>query len=294
MGWFPCRCKSELVASDNGLLILIREYYFSLDNLCKDMFLRKHMDSKGFVFLSVLANFNRIRQLTQDMELIKLVCLNSVNIEIRTGEDGIDRLRKNEGWQQWVLNMEERDPSAQSEGSSHMHQPRITQPSVFAIPYGFDEIPEAPASYIPQAHMVDVNLHQQHDGINPSMYLPNSAGPMTNGNSSMASALPTSNPATVPESASAGEPAENGREPSPADPQVHNASSFTDEQVESLVIVVRKPISASSALPPPFHSASSRTFSNGSIDGRTITDEISKSEERQSRPIVNGTIGAQL
>lgn len=294
MGWSPCRCKLELVASDNGLLILIREYYFSLDNLCKDMFLRKHMDSKGFVFLSVLANFNRIRQLTQDMELIKLVCLNSVNIEIRTGEDGIDRLRKNEGWQQWVLNMEERDPSAQSEGSSHMHQPRITQPSVFAIPYGFDEIPEAPASYIPQAHMADGNLHKQHDGIHPSMYLSNGAGPMNNGNASMASAMQTPNPATVSEFASAGEPAKNGRDLSPTDPQVHNASSFTDEQVESLMIVVRKPISASAALPPPFHSASSRTFSNGSIDGRTITDEFSKSEERQSRPIVNGTTGPQL
>jgi len=282
------------VISGNGLLMLIREYYFSLDNLCKDMFLRKHMDSKGFVFLSVLANFNRIRQLTQDMELIKLVCLNSVTIEIRTGEDGIDRLRKNEGWQQWVLNMEERDPSAQNEGSSHMHQPRITQPSVFAIPYGFDEIPETPAPYVSQAHMADGNLHKQHDGIHPSVYLSNAAGPTTNGNPSLASATQTPNPAAVPDFASAGEPVLNGRDVSPTDPRMHNASSFTDEQVESLMIVVRKPVSTSAALPPPFHSASSRTFSNGSIDGRTITDEFSKFEERQSRPIVNGTTGPQL
>jgi len=294
MGWSPCKCKLNSVASDNGWLILSREYYFSLDNLCKDMFLRKHMDSKGFVFLSVLANFNRIRQLTQDMELVKLVCLNSVNIEIRIGEDGIDRLRKKEGWQQWVLSMEERDPSAQNEGSSNMHQPRITQSPVFVMPYGFDEIPETPTPYTSQAHMADNNLHKHHDGINSSIYPSNGAGPMTNGHPSLTSATKTLNSAAVPDLASASEPATNGADFSPIDPQVHNASSFTDEQVESLMIVVRKPVNTSAALPPPFHSASSRTFSNGSIDGRTITDELSKFEERQSRPMVNGTTGPQL
>ncbi|OCK78937.1 hypothetical protein K432DRAFT_279072, partial [Lepidopterella palustris CBS 459.81] len=49
-------------------LTCVREYYFSVDNLCKDMFLRKRMDSKGFVLLSVIAEFNRIKQLTPDIE----------------------------------------------------------------------------------------------------------------------------------------------------------------------------------------------------------------------------------
>ena len=31
------------------------EYYFSIENLCKDLFLRKHMDSEGFVNLPILA-----------------------------------------------------------------------------------------------------------------------------------------------------------------------------------------------------------------------------------------------
>lgn len=255
------------------------------------MFLRKHMDSQGFVFLSVLANFNRIRQLTQDMELIKLVCLNSVNIEIRTGEDGIDRLRKKEGWQQWVLSMEERDPSAQNEGSSRMHQPRIAQSPMFAVPYGFDEMLETPASYTSQPHMAE---HKQQDGISASMYLPNGIGPTANEKPSVASTTQTPNPATVPDFSPAGPVPTNGRGFSPIEPHVHSASSFSDEQVESLMIVVRKPANTSAALPPPFHSASSRTFSNGSIDGRTITDELARFEERQPRPTVNGTTGPQL
>lgn len=38
------------------------EYYFSFDNLLKDMFLRRHMDSQGLVFLDVVANFPRMKQ----------------------------------------------------------------------------------------------------------------------------------------------------------------------------------------------------------------------------------------
>ncbi len=79
-------------------LILVREYYFSVENLCKDIYLRKHMDSKGFVYLSFIAEFNRIKQLTTDMELIKLVCYQSRIIEFSVGLDGKERLRRREGW----------------------------------------------------------------------------------------------------------------------------------------------------------------------------------------------------
>ncbi|KAK2832002.1 hypothetical protein FQN49_006949, partial [Arthroderma sp. PD_2] len=92
------------------------EYYFSVDNLCKDLFLRKHMDSQGFVLLSVIASFKRIKSLTEDIELLRFVCRQLRNVEYRPSEDGVDRLRKREGWQQWVLGMEMRDSSAQNDG----------------------------------------------------------------------------------------------------------------------------------------------------------------------------------
>lgn len=107
------------------------EYYFSLDNLCKDMFLRKHMDSKGFVFLSFISDFNRIKNLTTDLELIKLVCYQSRAIEFRVGHDGKDRLRARDNWQQWVLPVDERDLSAQNEGPEELYNPPIPHPNGF-------------------------------------------------------------------------------------------------------------------------------------------------------------------
>lgn len=88
------------------------------------MYLRRHMDSQGFVSLEFIAAFNRIKNLTTDIELLKLVCQQSSHVQYRTGEDGRDRLRRREGWEQWVLTMTDRDESAQNEGPKELHNPR--------------------------------------------------------------------------------------------------------------------------------------------------------------------------
>lgn len=106
------------------------EYYFSMENLIKDTYLRSHMDSQGFVLLNVVAQFNRLKQLTNDIELIKLACQQSTDIEHRLGSDGKDRLRKRDDWEQWVLAMNERDPSAQNPGPEELSQPPPAQPQV--------------------------------------------------------------------------------------------------------------------------------------------------------------------
>ncbi|KAI9267467.1 hypothetical protein BY458DRAFT_475957 [Sporodiniella umbellata] len=80
------------------------EYYFSIDNLCKDLFLRKQMDAHGFVDISFVAEFNRVKGLTTDLELIREALDNSKIVE-RNG----DKLRKREGWETWIL------PAVQSE-----------------------------------------------------------------------------------------------------------------------------------------------------------------------------------
>ncbi|KAI7575911.1 hypothetical protein KC343_g22448, partial [Hortaea werneckii] len=110
------------------------EYYFSIDNLLKDMFLRRHMDSQGFVLLDVVAGFNRLKQLTQDKEVLKTVCLNSETIEIRVGDDGKERLRRRDGWEQFVMPMEQREPAAQTEGPKVLHRPEKPQLQNFAPP----------------------------------------------------------------------------------------------------------------------------------------------------------------
>ncbi|KAF7118278.1 hypothetical protein CNMCM5793_007694 [Aspergillus hiratsukae] len=121
------------------------EYYFSVDNLCKDLFLRKQMDSQGFVPLSVIASFKRVKTLTEDFEMLRHACRQVRNVEYQTGEDGIDRLRPREKWEQWVLPVEQRDPSAQNQGPSlstdagKFHEQNHIDESTNGLPNGITE-----------------------------------------------------------------------------------------------------------------------------------------------------------
>jgi la-related protein 1 len=104
-----------------GLMTMLSmqlEYYFSVDNMCKDMFLRRHMDSQGFVPLAVIASFKRVKSLTEDFEMLRHVSRGLRNVDYHIGEDGVDRLRPKERWAQWVLPVDQRDASAQHEGAS--------------------------------------------------------------------------------------------------------------------------------------------------------------------------------
>ena len=53
------------------------EYYLSLDNLVRDLFLRAKMDSDGWIPLVIIAGFNRVRVMTSDVALIATALLSS-------------------------------------------------------------------------------------------------------------------------------------------------------------------------------------------------------------------------
>ncbi|KAI8052590.1 uncharacterized protein B0P05DRAFT_591761 [Gilbertella persicaria] len=74
------------------------EYYFSIDNLCKDLYLRQQMDSNGFVDLNFIANFNRVKGLSTDINLIREALENSQLLELKH-----DKIRKREGWEPWLM-----------------------------------------------------------------------------------------------------------------------------------------------------------------------------------------------
>lgn len=69
------------------------------------------------------------------------------------------------------------------------------------------------------------------------------------------------------------------------------ADSFSDEQVEALTIIVRKQDPAHTSIPS--NPLASRTFSNGTIDSQSISDELPSLEARQNGPNVNGHVPAQ-
>ena len=255
------------------------------------MFLRKQMDSQGFVFLSVIVKFNRIRQLTSDIDLIRYVCRISPGIEFQTGLDGIDRVRKVEGWQQWILSMEERDTAAQNDGPVLMQQaqvpPMVPWENIYRGSNGAPAL--SPRHTFPTSqNMLDM-LNFQPPPVNsaPSNQAPPSPEktPDRHVTDKQVSQTPLS--AAVPDFTPSLQPVSSWNL-SPLDPQAHPENSFSDEQIESLMIVIRKPASATTPQRAPFTSAASRTFSNGSIDGRTISDELAISGDRPSLSSVNG------
>ncbi|TVY81575.1 putative HTH La-type RNA-binding protein [Lachnellula suecica] len=244
------------------------EYYFSIDNLCKDVYLRSHMDSQGFVFLSFIGNFKRIQALTQDFEMVRYACQESETIDYVTGDDGIDRVRRAEGWEKWVRPVEDRDESARNDGPAQVHRryPRMGQmimPGNHAM---------SPPPFSP----------------NGSEFRPFGNGapvaPVMNGNGNhyhpetpLSAAVPDFAPGLMPM---------NGTQ-DPLEAEV----TITDEEVLGLTMVFN-PNGADDSKPKiPFHNASSRTFSNGSIDGRSIAEEIDDS--RQGRPLTNGSRAAE-
>lgn len=94
-----------------GMLVRQLSYYFSVNNLLKDSWLRKWMDTQGYVFLDVILNFQRMKDLTQDIGFVRAACMECPEIELVTGaEDNRDRVRRVEGWQKFVYPKGSRHP----------------------------------------------------------------------------------------------------------------------------------------------------------------------------------------
>ncbi|KAG5368859.1 putative HTH La-type RNA-binding protein [Yarrowia sp. C11] len=93
-----------------SLIIGQVEYYFSVENLCKDLFMRKQMNSAGLVPLTLIAGFNRVKALAHDPAVFMQACRFAPSLQV-VG----DRIRLQQGWEQWVLPLEERDEAGKVE-----------------------------------------------------------------------------------------------------------------------------------------------------------------------------------
>lgn len=69
------------------------EYYFSVDNLVKDMFLRTKMGPDGFLPLSLICGFKRVKMMSQDMTFILSAIAESEEVEVQD-----DQIRKRKDW----------------------------------------------------------------------------------------------------------------------------------------------------------------------------------------------------
>ncbi|XP_073398226.1 la-related protein 1-like [Dendrobates tinctorius] len=94
--------SSELYSVDQELLkdYIKRqiEYYFSVDNLQRDFFLRRKMDSEGFLPIGLIASFHRVQALTTDIGLIVKALRDSKVVEIID-----EKIRRKEHPDAWPL-----------------------------------------------------------------------------------------------------------------------------------------------------------------------------------------------
>ncbi|XWS20918.1 hypothetical protein CRYUN_Cryun30bG0010600 [Craigia yunnanensis] len=80
-----------------ALLLHQIDYYFSDANLVKDEFLKSNMDDQGWVAISLIAGFPRVKSLTSNIQLILDSLQSSTVVEVQD-----DRVRRRNEWMKWI------------------------------------------------------------------------------------------------------------------------------------------------------------------------------------------------
>ncbi|XP_018495362.1 la-related protein 1B [Galendromus occidentalis] len=106
------------------------EYYFSEENLQRDFYLRQKMDREGYLPVSLIAGFHRIKALTQDINLFIQAVKESSLVELR---DNLE-IRTRERPTYWPLpdvpnGLTTPAPQQTSPASAHSQDPSSNPPS---------------------------------------------------------------------------------------------------------------------------------------------------------------------
>ncbi|KAM0322833.1 hypothetical protein ACHAQA_009174 [Verticillium albo-atrum] len=142
------------------------DFYFSLENLCKDLHLRKNMDSQGFVPLSLIHGFQRVFQLCgPNLHLLRAAVSDSTAMDFVIGKDGLERVRARHHWQKFVLPTDQRSEAAQTDGPEAFQncsadqlvdmgagEYLATSPPLYVNGAGFEAIPHTNGAYAVEAN----------------------------------------------------------------------------------------------------------------------------------------------
>ncbi|WCJ27544.1 LA RNA-binding protein [Euphorbia peplus] len=102
----------ETLALRDGIARQI-DYYFSDENLKNDHYLRSLMDNQGWVLISVIADFNRVKKMTTDISFILDALQSSSTVEIKG-----DKIRRRDEWSKWIPDvMEQQTATSKAETS---------------------------------------------------------------------------------------------------------------------------------------------------------------------------------
>lgn len=76
------------------------EYYMSMENLCRDVYLRLQMDSNGWVDINVILSFNRMKSICNDARLVLEGLQGSEVVQV---EAEMNRIRRKGDWKEWII-----------------------------------------------------------------------------------------------------------------------------------------------------------------------------------------------
>ncbi|KAG1744206.1 hypothetical protein EDB19DRAFT_1696281 [Suillus lakei] len=114
------------------------EYYLSPQNMAQDFFLRQRMDDQGWIPISLIASFNRVRKLTTEIHLVRDV----LNLSSLTEVKGECVRMAREQWKQFVL------PNAPRSIVCYSIESEATEPQADQVAYSQDgEIEEEGDTY---------------------------------------------------------------------------------------------------------------------------------------------------
>ncbi|CAL1394362.1 unnamed protein product [Linum trigynum] len=82
------------------------DYYFSNENLIRDTFLRQNMDEQGWVPIKLIAGFNKVSHLTDNIPLILEALRSSTAVEVQG-----DKVRRRNDWMRWLMPQSVQFPS---------------------------------------------------------------------------------------------------------------------------------------------------------------------------------------
>lgn len=104
----------EMLALRDSILKQI-EYYFSDENLQTDHYLISQMDDQGWVSISIIADFKRVKRMSTDIRFILDALQNSQAVEVQAG-----KVRKRENWSKYVAAAERASPVKDQMSKDHI------------------------------------------------------------------------------------------------------------------------------------------------------------------------------
>lgn len=214
------------------------EYYFSKENLPKDLFLKSKMDAQGFVPMDVIGNFPRIRQISgQNLDFVREACADSQDIDYVLG-DGKELLRRREGWQKYLVPEENKKEQVRAPGpstvvfrSKHSIHLNPFHQQQQPLPYSYN--PMSPSAYGPSYSGDMYASYVNGPGFPPAM---NGAAPVNGQPAGEDAGLNAAVPEFSPKFSADGF---NDAAGEWIDHALQGATTFTDEQVAGLHMVAQ-------------------------------------------------------